>query len=870
MIIRIFIKKERFSFMKIIVIGAVAAGTKAAAKLMREDRSCVVDVYTKSHDISYAGCGLPYYVGGDIETREELIVNSPEKFSALTGAAVHTGQAAIGVDASSKTVTFRNMSDGTEYTDSYDKLIIATGAVPVIPDIKGTDLKGVFTVRTPDDAIAIREYIEKNNCRKAVVAGAGFIGMEMAENLMAQKLSVTVMDMTAQILPDVLDPEMAGYAARELRKSGLKIMTGTAVSAIKGDSAVSSVVTTAGEIPADMVILSTGIRPATEFLENTGIEMFKGTIVVDEYQKTNIEDIYAVGDCAVVKNRITGEKQWSAMGSTANITARCLARTLTGKSSAYGGCLGTGVVKLSENLSAGRTGLSEKQAINAGFDVVTAVCVTDDKAHYYPDSSTFVTKLIADKKTEKLLGLQVIGSGSVDKMTDIAVVGISAGLKISDFDTLDMAYAPPFSTAIHPFVQSCYVLGNKISGAFESFTPAEYLSGKAKGYRIIDAHPQPTIFGAQWIDLGKVDGEIESISKDEKLLLVCAKGKRGYFLQNRLKYYGYTNTRVLEGGAFFNSVKVENPSGTISPAEIKRVKALGCLQDKRYPDVFNVRVITKNGKISAADQYVIARAAEKFGSGEVTMTSRLTLEIQGVHYADLEETIAYLNENNLLTGGTGSLVRPVVSCKGTTCQYGLIDTFGLSEKIHERFYLGYHDVTLPHKFKIAVGGCPNNCVKPDLNDLGIVGQRVPVINSEKCRGCAKCQVEMSCPVKAAKLSDDKLIIGTDCNNCGRCKGKCPFGAITEYTDGYKVYIGGRWGKKYANGRPLEKLFRSEEEVMEIIENAILFFRDEGLSGERFADTISRLGFEYVEDKLLNNQIDKAAVMNKKVKGGATC
>ncbi len=856
--------------MKVVVIGGVAAGTKAAAKIKREDRSAQVDIYTKSNEISYAGCGLPYYVGGDIETRDELIVNSPEKFSSLTGASVYIGQEAICVDAKAKTVVFKSTVDGSLQTIDYDKLIVASGASPIVPNIDGVDRKGVFAVRTPDDAIAIRTYIENNNCKKAVVVGAGFIGMEMAENLLAQKLSVTVIDMANQILPNILDPEMAGFAARELRKGGMRILTKTAVSSLKGENAITSVVTSAGELPADLLILSIGIRPATAFIESTGIEMMHGTIAVDAYQKSSIEDIYAVGDCAMVKNRITGEPQWSAMGSTANITARCLAKTLTGTSSMYGGCLGTGVVKLSPALSAGRTGLSEEQAVSAGYDVETVVCVSDDKAHYYPDSSVFITKLIADKDTARLLGMQVLGGGAVDKMTDIAVVGISAGLKVSDFDTMDMAYAPPFSTAIHPFVQACYVLQNKMNGAFETFTPAEYLAGKAKDYRVIDVQPEAKIFGATWVDLGKVNSEIEGIDKDEKLLLVCTRGKRGYFLQNRLKYYGYTSTRVLEGGAFFNTVKVENAAGVLSAAEIKRVKGLGCLQDKRYADVFNVRVITKNGKITAAEQHIIAQAAEKFGSGEVTMTSRLTLEIQGVRYADIDDIITYLNENGLLTGGTGSLVRPVVSCKGTTCQYGLIDTFGLSEKIHERFYLGYHDVTLPHKFKIAVGGCPNNCVKPDLNDLGVIGQRVPVLDTEKCKGCKKCQVESHCPIEAAKLDNGKLVIGAECNNCGRCRGKCPFGAISEYTDGYKVYIGGRWGKKFANGRPLEKIFTSEDEVLDVIERAILFFRDEGISGERFADTIMRLGFEYVQDKLINNKIDKTAILNKTVKGGATC
>ena len=387
---------------------------------------------------------------------------------------------------------------------------------------------------------------------------------------------------------------------------------------------------------------------------------------------------------------------------------------------------------------------------------------------------------------------------------------------------------------------------------------------------MIDVQPSPQIFGAEWINLGKVLGELEGIPKDEKLLLVCTKGKRGYFLQNRLKHYGYTNTKVLEGGVFFNVVKAENAAGKLSPEEIKRVKALGCLWDKRYPDVFNVRIITKNGKITAADQRAIAEAAEKYGSGEVTMTSRLTLEIQGVRYAVIDELMEFLREHNLLTGGTGSLVRPVVSCKGTTCQYGLLDSFGLSEKIHERFYLGYHDVTLPHKFKIAVGGCPNNCVKPDLNDIGVVGQRVPVVNHDMCRGCKKCQVESTCPIKAAKVDNGKLNIADDCNSCGRCREKCPFGAVPEYTDGYRVYIGGRWGKKIAQGKPLDRLFTSEEEVLEIIERAILFFRDEGITGERFADTIERLGFDYVQDKLLNDKIDKSEVLKKNVKGGATC
>lgn len=859
--------------MKVLVIGGVAAGTKVAAKLKRCDRSAEVTVITRDNDISYAGCGLPYYVGGLIESRDELIVNTPEKYAALTGVSVLTGREAVEVRSVEKTVAARNLRSGESETYTYDELVIATGASAVLPPVDGADKKGVFTVRKPDDAIAIRSYVDSENVRKAVVIGAGFIGLEMAENLLEKGVAVTIIDIARQIMPNVLDPEMADFVKRHLVSKGFRVLTSTSASAVLGEGEVSGVLTSSGTIAADIVIAAAGIRPNTAFLEGSGIDMFKGTINVDDRLKTNIDHIYAIGDCAMVKNRMTGKGQWSPMGSSANLEGRTLAQILAGADKKYQGVLGTGIVKLT-GLNCGRTGLCEAEARNAGYDVETVVAVTDDKAHYYPDSGYFVTKLIADRRSHKLLGAQIIGPGAVDKMTDIAVMAINMNASLEDFENADFAYAPPFSTAIHPFVQAAYILFNKISGEMTSVTPAQYAAGEADDYRVIDVAPQPSIRGALWVDLGKVNGEIEGVSKDEKLLLVCVKGKRGYFLQNRLKYYGYTNTAVLEGATFFNKVQVKTGGAAVSPEEITRVKALGFLHDKRTPDRFNCRVITRNGKITSDESRAISEAAQLFGSGEITMTSRLTLEIQGVPFDNVDAIREFLAEHGLETGGTGSKVRPVVSCKGTTCQYGLIDTFALSEEIHERFYHGYGSVKLPHKFKIAVGGCPNNCVKPDLNDLGVIGQRVPAIDLDKCRGCKVCQVEKTCPIKSAVMADGKITIDENCNHCGRCIGKCPFGALNEETVGYRIYIGGRWGKKVAQGRYLDRVFTDKNEVLDIIEKAILLFREQGITGERFADTVARLGFENVQAQLLDNALLERKQENisaqKHMKGGATC
>ncbi|MCI8415934.1 MAG: FAD-dependent oxidoreductase [Lachnospiraceae bacterium] len=544
--------------MKVLVLGGVAAGTKVAAKLLRQDRSAEVTILTKGKDISYAGCGLPYYVGDVIHQESQLIVNTPEKYTKLTGAKVLTQMEAVAVKSQEHKVEAKNLQTGQMEEYAYDKLVIATGASPFVPEIPGLDLKNVFVMRTPEDAIALRKAVETGEIKRAVVAGGGFIGLEVAENLAARGVKVSVLDFAPHVLPNFLDPELSAYVEDKMAEEGIMPMTGVALEGVEGTEKVEKVLTSRRGLKADALVLAIGIRPNTAFLEGSGIEMFKGTILTDAYMKTNVADVYAAGDCAMVTNRQTGKGAWSPMGSTANISGRVLAENLAGAQVEYPGVLGTGVAKLPGGLNAGRTGLIETAARAEGYDVISVITVVDDKAHYYPGAASFIVKLTADKKSRKLLGVQVLGPGAVDKVTDIAVTAISLGATVDQLATMDFAYAPPFSTAIHPFAHSVNVLMNKMDGNLDSITPVEYADGKAEGYEIIDCTLAPTLEGKRYLDLTSINGEVPGLNKEDKLLLVCAKGKRAYLTQNRLKHYGYTNTRVLEGGITFTEIEEED------------------------------------------------------------------------------------------------------------------------------------------------------------------------------------------------------------------------------------------------------------------------------------------------------------------------
>jgi NADPH-dependent 2,4-dienoyl-CoA reductase/sulfur reductase-like enzyme len=433
------LRQRRCKYMKVLIIGGVAAGTKVTAKLKRENRNCEVTILTKSKDISYAGCGLPYYVGNVIPERTQLIVNTPESFSKLTGVSVLTEVEVKKVSPAAKTVDAIDLKTKETLKYEYDKLVIASGAEAIRPPIDGVQLKNVFLLRTPDDAVAIRDAVEAGGIKRAVVVGGGYIGLEIAENLADQGVRITILDMAENILPG-LDKEFAEYVENHLADQGIMAFTKTKLEAILGEEKVEKVKTSRRAFKADAVVLCVGIRANTDFLAGSGIELMSNkTIKVNEHLQANVEDIYAVGDCATVMNRLTKAPAWSPMGSTANIVGRIVAKNIasTDTKVSYQGVLGTAIVKLPE-LNAARTGLTEADAVQAGYDAVCAITVVDDKAHYYPDASSFIVKMIADRETKQLLGLQVLGKGAVDKMVDIAVTAITMGATLYDIENLDL------------------------------------------------------------------------------------------------------------------------------------------------------------------------------------------------------------------------------------------------------------------------------------------------------------------------------------------------------------------------------------------------------------------------------------------------
>ncbi len=542
---------------RLIVIGAVAAGTKAASKAKREKADLDVKIFSKEENISYAGCGLPYYIGGIIKEKKELLVRTPEIFKKEQDIEIYIKHEVTKINVNEKKVTVLNL-ENTEITEyEYDKLIIATGATPFVPPLENVNLKNIFTLRSVTDAFAIREMVDMGKAKKAVVVGGGFIGLEVAENLKHRGVDVTLFELVPHILPP-FDEEIALFAQNHMKEKGVDIITGEKVTGFEGDSeGVKRVITSVGSFEADIVILSIGVRPNVSLAKAAGIELgVTGAIKVNEFMETNIKDIYAAGDCIENVNLVTGKAAWYPMGSTSNKTGRIAGQNcVSDLKDSLEGVLGTTIVKLFD-VSAAKTGLSERDAIKEGFEVETVLVPMDDRAHYYPGHKNITTKLIADKKTHKVLGAQIIGEGVVDKPIDIIATAITFGADLEGLSKLDLAYAPPFSTAMSSTLVVSNVLLNKLNQKMEGINPAKLPEKiQRKEVNVVDVREEVEFFISAIpesvnIPINELENRCEEINKDgETVILVCKVGRRAYTAYKKLKELGYKDVKILEGGA---------------------------------------------------------------------------------------------------------------------------------------------------------------------------------------------------------------------------------------------------------------------------------------------------------------------------------
>lgn len=538
--------------MKILVVGGVAAGTKVAAKLKRElGNDGEITVITKGDYISYAACGLPYYIGGVVKERASILEHTPESYSGITGVDLSTGIEATKLDRANKKVYAKNVKTGEELEYGYDKLVITTGSRPVAPPIPGFDLENVFTLRDPDDADKIKAAAESGNVKRAVIVGGGMIGVEVAENLAGLGIRTSIIDMAPHILPG-FDGDFADYLENELGEIGIPVFLNDSVQSIEGEGKVEKIRTANRAIKTDMVIMAVGVRPNTEWLADSGIELTeRKMVVIDEYFRTNDPDVYSCGDCAMVKNLVTKQDQWTPMGSSANVEGRLLAKSVAGKAThGFDGVLQTIVLQL-PTIRAGKTGLGIDAAKAAGIDAEHVTITCYDKAKFFPGMEHFTIRMVAEKGTRRLIGLQVLGKGNVDKIVDVAVTAISLGANLDQFDGMDFAYSPPFSTPIHPFALAANALQNKMDGELvgDTFEALDI----DDGWTVLDVGKTQVIPQLRHVAVDSIKGEIPGVDKDAKIALICMEGKNSYMAQNRMKNVGYNNVAVVEGGTVFNN-----------------------------------------------------------------------------------------------------------------------------------------------------------------------------------------------------------------------------------------------------------------------------------------------------------------------------
>jgi NADPH-dependent 2,4-dienoyl-CoA reductase/sulfur reductase-like enzyme/rhodanese-related sulfurtransferase len=555
---------------RIVIIGGVACGPKAAARARRLDPDAQITIIEKGELLSYAGCGIPYFLSGDVKDANGLmetpigIVRDTAFFRNVKDITVLNRTRAESIDRKSKIVHAVNIVDGSHQEIPYDKLVLATGGQPLLPDIPGRDsVNNVFTLCSQaciEDAVKINQALSDGKLKKAVVIGGGLIGMEITESLVRRGLSVTIIEMMDRVLPGLFDAEMSVYLTRHLTQNGVSVMTNTTVTRITGDNRgnVVSVATDKGEIPADFVLVAVGVKPNAQLARDSGLEIGQlGGIIVDEEMKTSDPDVYAGGDCVEQMGLVHGKRVAIPMGSTANKHGRVIGTNAAGGREVFKGVCATAIIKVFD-YTAAATGLSEAAAKKAGFDVQTILSPSPDKAHFYPGAKTIAIKLVADTKSRKLLGAQIIGPGDVDKRIDVAAVSLGFGATVDQIANFDLGYAPPYSPAMDNIITAANIMRNKLDGTARSVTPAEVMDriNRGEDFVLLDVRTPPELITdgqlpsdkVIHIPLGKLRTQVNGLPRDTEIITFCKISLRGYEAAKILEGLGFADVKFMDGG----------------------------------------------------------------------------------------------------------------------------------------------------------------------------------------------------------------------------------------------------------------------------------------------------------------------------------
>ncbi|MBR7081631.1 MAG: FAD-dependent oxidoreductase [Oscillospiraceae bacterium] len=546
--------------MKVVIIGGVAGGATAAARIRRLDESAEIIIFERSGYISYANCGLPYYVGGVIEDRGELTLQTPESFRERFRIDVKVRHEVTAIDTEKKTVTVRALDAGSEFAESYDRLLIATGARPVVPNMPGVELENVFSLRTVEDAVKIRGYIEKNAPRSAVIAGGGYIGVEMAENLIEAGLSVTIVQQMDQLLAP-FDADMASLIHAELKRHGAVLKFGSTVAGFeKSGDGVKTFVEGEAPMVSDIVILAIGVAPDTALAKKAGLELgIRGSIAVNEKMETSAPDVYAVGDAVQVKSAVTGENTLISLAGPANKQGRIAADNICGGQSRFKGSMGSSVIKLFD-MTLATTGINEKTAAELGIDTEKVVLSPASHASYYPGAESMVMKVICDKKTQRLLGAQIVGGSGVDKRIDVLAAAIHAGMTGPELKELDLAYAPPYSSAKDPVNMAGFMFENVFGGLLKQFHYDEVSELPRDGsVTLLDTrtrgeYARGHIDGFVNIPVDELRERIGEIPERKTVYVMCQSGLRSYIACRLLEQRGFDCRNLSGGYGFYSAV----------------------------------------------------------------------------------------------------------------------------------------------------------------------------------------------------------------------------------------------------------------------------------------------------------------------------